>query len=68
MHLSIEDSQEEEGGLHRGETFKGNTAFIYLPMLVGQITALHGYPGGFQAQTPHGENAAAPFPISLTCA
>lgn len=67
MHLSIEGRKQEEGGLHRGDKFKGNAAFIYLPKSVGQLIASPGYSGRFQAQTPHCVNAAEPFPISETC-
>lgn len=65
MHLSIEGRKQEEGGLRRGDKFKGNVAFIYLPMSVGQLIASPGYP--FQAQTLHGLNAAEPFSISHAC-
>lgn len=67
MHLSIEGRKQGEGGLHRGDKFKGNAAFIYLPKSVGQLIASPGYSGRFQAQTPHCVNAAEPFPISETC-
>lgn len=39
MHLSIKGRKQDEGGLHGGDKFKGNTAFIYLPKSVGQLTA-----------------------------
>lgn len=65
MHLSIEGRKQEEGGLHRGDKFKGNAAFIYLPKSVGQLIASPSYP--FQAQTPHCLNAAEPLPISHAC-
>lgn len=32
MHLSIEGRKQEEGGLHRGDKFKGNA--VYLPAKV----------------------------------
>ncbi len=67
MHLSIEGRKQEEGGPHRGDKFKGNAAFIYLPKSVGQLIASPGYPGRFQAQTPPCVNAAEPFSISQTC-
>lgn len=51
MHLSIEGRKQEEGGPHRGDKFKGNTAFIYLPKSFGQLIASPGDPGWFQAQT-----------------
>lgn len=35
MHLSIEGRKQEEGEPHGGDDFKGNTAFINLPMSVG---------------------------------
>lgn len=51
MHLSIEGGKQEAGGPQRGDKFKGNTAFIYLPKSFGQLIASPGYPGWFQAQT-----------------
>lgn len=45
MHLSIEERKQEQGGLRRGERFKGNATFIYLPKSVGQLIALPGCPG-----------------------
>lgn len=56
MHLSIQGRKQEA----RCDKFKGNTAFIYLPKSVGQLTALPCYP--FLGQTLHGVNAAELFP------
>lgn len=44
MHLSIEGRKQEEGELHGGDNFKGNAVFIYLPVSVGQLIDLSGYP------------------------
>lgn len=56
---------KEEGELHGDAGFKGNSAFIYLPISVGQLIDPLGYP--FQVQTPHFVNAVEPFSISQTC-
>lgn len=65
MHLSIEGRKQEARRLQRGDKFKGNAAFFYLPKSVGQLIALPCY--SFLGQTLCGVKAAELFPISQTC-
>lgn len=51
MHLSIEARKHEAGWLLKGEEFKGNPPFIYLPKTAGQLTASISHQHGFKHKT-----------------
>lgn len=46
MYLSIEGRKQEKGGQPRGDMFKRNAAFIFLPKSVGLLIASPGYHAG----------------------
>lgn len=48
MHLSIEARKHEAGRLLKGEEFKGNPPFIYLPKTAGRQTASISHQRGFK--------------------
>lgn len=48
MHLSIEGRKHEEGRLFKGDEFKGDPPFIYLPKTAGRLTASISHRCGFK--------------------
>lgn len=64
MHLSIEAWKHEAGRLLKGEEFKGNLPFIYLPKTAGQLTTLISHRHGFEHTKALCVNAPQPSLIS----